>query len=288
MWGEKKTKIVATLSDFRANEEFVRGLFEAGMDVVRINSAHVTEEGAAKIVEAVRRVNPAIPVILDTKGPEIRVTAVADEYGGAIGFQTGERVKVRGTADGEPSTRDTIYFNVATVVRDIAVGARLLIADGELELRVTDKTDEELMCEFVRGGTLRSRKSVNVPGMKIDLPSVTEKDRRFIEWAVKNDVDFIAHSFVRSAGDVHAVQEILDRYDSPIKIISKIESLQGIQNLEEIIEVSDGIMVARGDMGVEIPLEDVPVIQKMIIKKVYDAGKKIGRASCRERVSSPV
>ena len=201
MWGEKKTKIVATLSDFRANEEFVRGLFEAGMDVVRINSAHVTEEGAAKIVEAVRRVNPAIPVILDTKGPEIRVTAVADEYGGAIGFQTGERVKVRGTADGEPSTRDTIYFNVATVVRDIAVGARLLIADGELELRVTDKTDEELMCEFVRGGTLRSRKSVNVPGMKIDLPSVTEKDRRFIEWAVKNDVDFIAHSFARSAGD---------------------------------------------------------------------------------------
>ena len=105
-----------------------------------------------------------LPVILDTKGPEIRVTAVADEYGGAIGFQTGERVKVRGTADGEPSTRDTIYFNVATVVRDIAVGARLLIADGELELRVTDKTDEELMCEFVRGGTLRSRKSVNVPG----------------------------------------------------------------------------------------------------------------------------
>ena len=106
MWGEKKTKIVATLSDIRANEEFVRGLFEAGMDVVRINSAHVTEEGAAKIVEAVRRVNPAIPVILDTKGPEIRVTAVADEYGGAIGFQTGERVKVRGTADGEPYTDD--------------------------------------------------------------------------------------------------------------------------------------------------------------------------------------
>ena len=182
---------------------------------------------------------------------------------------------MRGTADGEPSTRDTIYFNVATVVRDIAVGARLLIADGELELRVTDKTDEELMCEFVRGGTLRSRKSVNVPGMKIDLPSVTEKDRRFIEWAVKNDVDFIAHSFVRSAGDVHAVQEILDRYDSPIKIISKIESLQGIQNLEEIIEVSDGIMVARGDMGVEIPMEEVPIIQKRIIKLTTAAGKNV-------------
>ena len=261
MWGEKKTKIVATLSDFRANEEFVRGLFEAGMDVVRINSAHVTEEGAAKIVEAVRRVNPAIPVILDTKGPEIRVTAVADEYGGAIGFQTGERVKVRGTADGEPSTRDTIYFNVATVVRDIAVGARLLIADGELELRVTDKTDEELMCEFVRGGTLRSRKSVNVPGMK-------------------NDVDFIAHSFVRSAGDVHAVQEILDRYDSPIKIISKIENQQGIDNLDEIVEASYGVMVARGDLGVELPAEAIPNAQRRIVERCI-AAKRPGRGERR-------
>lgn len=275
MWGEKKTKIVATLSDFRANEEFVRGLFEAGMDVVRINSAHVTEEGAAKIVEAVRRVNPAIPVILDTKGPEIRVTAVADEYGGAIGFQAGECVKVRGTANGEPSTRDTIYFNVATVVRDIAVGARLLIADGELELRVTDKTDEELMCEFVRGGTLRSRKSVNVPGMKIDLPSVTEKDRRFIEWAVKNDVDFIAHSFVRSAGDVHAVQEILDRYDSPIKIISKIENQQGIDNLDEIVEASYGVMVARGDLGVELPAEAIPNAQRRIVERCIAAKRPV-------------
>lgn len=275
MWGEKKTKIVATLSDFRANEEFVRGLFEAGMDVVRINSAHVTEEGAAKIVEAVRRVNPAIPVILDTKGPEIRVTAVADEYGGAIGFQAGECVKVRGTANGEPSTRDTIYFNVATVVRDIAVGARLLIADGELELRVTDKTDEELTCEFVRGGTLRSRKSVNVPGMKIDLPSVTEKDRRFIEWAVKNDVDFIAHSFVRSAGDVRAVQEILDRYDSPIKIISKIENQQGIDNLDEIVEASYGVMVARGDLGVELPAEAIPNAQRRIVEKCICAKRPV-------------
>ena len=275
MWGEKKTKIVATLSDFRANEEFVRGLFEAGMDVVRINSAHVTEEGAAKIVEAVRRVNPAIPVILDTKGPEIRVTAVADEYGGAIGFQAGECVKVRGTANGEPSTRDTIYFNVATVVRDIAVGARLLIADGELELRVTDKTDEELTCEFVRGGTLRSRKSVNVPGMKIDLPSVTEKDRRFIEWAVKNDVDFIAHSFVRSAGDVRAVQEILDRYDSPIKIISKIENQQGIDNLDEIVEASYGVMVARGDLGVELPAEAIPNAQRRIVERCIAAKRPV-------------
>ena len=271
----KKTKIVATMSDFRCTEEFVKQLFDAGMDVVRVNSAHVSEDGATHIVETVHRVNPAIPIMIDTKGPEIRVTTIADEYGNSINFRPGDRVAVRGSDGSDFTTRKVVYMNVPSIVSDIPVGARMLIADGELEIRVVGKNDTELDCEFVVGGAMRSRKSVNVPGVSIDLPSVTEKDRRFIEWAVKNDVDFIAHSFERSAGDVHAVQEILDRYDSPIKIISKIESLQGIQNLEEIIEVSDGIMVARGDMGVEIPLEDVPVIQKMIIKKVYDAGKKV-------------
>lgn len=275
MWGEKKTKIVATLSDFRATEEYVRSLFEAGMDVVRINSAHATEEGAAKIVEVVHRVNPAIPIILDTKGPEIRVTAVAEEYGGAIEFKAGDRVRVRGTATTEPSRRELIYLNVATIVRDIAVGARLLIADGELELRVVEKTAEELTCEFRIGGNLRSRKSVNVPGMTVDLPSVTEKDRRFIEWAVKNDVDFIAHSFVRNAQDIKAVQDILDCYDSPIKIISKIENQQGIDNLEEIIEASYGIMVARGDLGVELPAEVIPNTQRHIVERCIAAKRPV-------------
>ena len=275
MWGEKKTKIIAALSDFRANEDFIRQLFEAGMDVVRINSAHLTEEGASRVVEAVRKVNPSIPVILDTKGPEIRVTAVDEQYDGGIEFHAGDRVRVRGTADGIPSTRELIYLNVATIVRDIEVGARLLIADGELELRVVDKDSDELLCEFVRGSVLRSRKSVNVPGMQIELPSLTEKDRRFIEWAVHNDVDFIAHSFVRDARDVEAVQEILDRFDSPIKIISKIENQQGIDNLDEIIEASYGIMVARGDMGVELPAEMIPNMQRRIVERCIAAKRPV-------------
>ena len=245
----KKTKIVATMSDFRCTEEFVKNLFDAGMDVVRVNSAHVSEEGATHIVETVHRVNPAIPIMIDTKGPEIRVTTIADEYGNSINFRPGDRVAVRGSDGSDKTTRKVVYMNVPNIVDDIPVGARMLIADGELEIRVVGKTAEELTCEFVVGGAMRSRKSVNVPSVSINLPSVTEKDRRFIEWAVKNDVDFIAHSFVRSAKDIKAVQDILDAHGSKIKIISKIENREGLDNIDEIIEASYGIMVARGAKG---------------------------------------
>ena len=241
----KKTKIVATMSDFRCTEEFVKQLFDAGMDVVRVNSAHVSEDGATHIVETVHRVNPAIPIMIDTKGPEIRVTTIADEYGNSINFRPGDRVAVRGSDGSDFTTRKVVYMNVPSIVSDIPVGARMLIADGELEIRVVGKNDTELDCEFVVGGAMRSRKSVNVPGVSIDLPSVTEKDRRFIEWAVKNDVDFIAHSFVRSARDIRAVQDILDAHGSNIKIISKIENQEGLDNIDEIIEASYGIMQRR-------------------------------------------
>ena len=224
MYEMKKTKIVATLSDRRCTEAFVRQLHDAGMDVVRINSAHVTVEGAEHIVRTVHAVDPAIAIMIDTKGPEIRVTAVDASYGDGIRFAAGDRVAVRGSSGGDATTRGTIYLNVPAIVRDIAVGARLLVADGELELEVTGRSDAELECRFVTGGVLRSRKSVNVPGVAIDLPSVTERDRRFIEWAVRSDVDFVAHSFVRSARDVAAVQELLDACGSPMKIISKIEN----------------------------------------------------------------
>lgn len=221
MYRKKRTKVVATMSDFRCTEQFVQELYDAGMDVVRINSAHVSEESATRIVETVHRVNPSIPIMIDTKGPEIRVTTIAEEYGNGIHFQVGDIVSVRGSMGDDLTTRKVVYMNVPTIVRDIPVGARMLIADGEMEIRVLEKSDDELRCEFTVGGCMRSRKSVNVPGVSIDLPSVTEKDRRFIEWAVRNDVDFIAHSFVRSARDVAAVQEILDAHRSPIKIISK-------------------------------------------------------------------
>lgn len=271
----KKTKIVATMSDFRCTEEFVKNLFDAGMDVVRVNSAHVSEEGATHIVETVHRVNPAIPIMIDTKGPEIRVTTIADEYGNSINFRPGDRVAVRGSDGSDKTTRKVVYMNVPNIVDDIPVGARMLIADGELEIRVVGKTAEELTCEFVVGGAMRSRKSVNVPSVSINLPSVTEKDRRFIEWAVKNDVDFIAHSFVRSAKDIKAVQDILDAHGSKIKIISKIENREGLDNIDEIIEASYGIMVARGDLGVELPAEAIPNTQRRIVEKCICAKRPV-------------
>ena len=258
----KKTKIVATMSDFRCTEEFVKQLFDAGMDVVRVNSAHVSEDGATHIVETVHRVNPAIPIMIDTKGPEIRVTTIADEYGNSINFRPGDRVAVRGSDGSDFTTRKVVYMNVPSIVSDIPVGARMLIADGELEIRVVGKNDTELDCEFVVGGAMRSRKSVNVPGVSIDLPSVTEKDRRFIEWAVKNDVDFIAHSFVRSARDIRAVQDILD-------------AQEGLDNIDEIIEASYGIMVARGDLGVELPAEVIPNTQRRIVEKCICAKRPV-------------
>ena len=273
MYEMKKTKIVATLSDRRCTEAFVRQLHDAGMDVVRINSAHVTVEGAEHIVRTVHAVDPAIAIMIDTKGPEIRVTAVDASYGDGIRFAAGDRVAVRGSSGGDATTRGTIYLNVPAIVRDIAVGARLLVADGELE--VTGRSDAELECRFVTGGVLRSRKSVNVPGVAIDLPSVTERDRRFIEWAVRSDVDFVAHSFVRSARDVAAVQELLDACGSPMKIISKIENREGLEHLDEIVEASYGIMVARGDLGVELPAEAIPGAQRRIVEKCIAAKRPV-------------
>ena len=155
----KKTKIVATMSDFRCTEEFVKQLFDAGMDVVRVNSAHVSEDGATHIVETVHRVNPAIPIMIDTKGPEIRVTTIADEYGNSINFRPGDRVAVRGSDGSDFTTRKVVYMNVPSIVSDIPVGARMLIADGELEIRVLGKNDTELDCEFVVGGAMRSRRA---------------------------------------------------------------------------------------------------------------------------------
>ncbi len=270
----KKTKVVATISDIRCDVELLRKLYDAGMDVVRINSAHASEEGATTVVKNARTVSKSIPVMIDTKGPEIRLTNIGDGEG-SIDFIVGDVVKVKGTATNEVTTADTIYMNVPSLVDDLNVGNRLLIADGELELVVIEKCADHLVCKFNIGGKMKSRKSVNVPGVSVDLPSITPKDRRFIEWATRNDVDFIAHSFVRSAADVKAVQDILDEQGSPIKIISKIENQEGIDNIDEIIEASYAIMVARGDLGVELSAEKIPGVQRMIVEKCIAAKRPV-------------
>jgi len=266
----KRTKIVATISDKRCDTEFISELYHAGMDVVRINSAHLDIEGALKIIRNTRSVSDRIGVLIDTKGPEIRTT-LCDA---PVELLKGDKVMMAGNP-GEKSTAALVNVSYVNFVNDVPEGSEILIDDGDIALRAVRREGSFLECIVEDGGTLGSRKSVNIPGVKICLPSLTEKDRRFIKMAVENDVDFIAHSFVRTKQDVIDVQALLDEHGSPVKIIAKIENEEGVNNIDEILEHVYGIMVARGDLGIEIPYEKIPGIQKMIISKCITARKPV-------------
>ncbi|MCE5345676.1 MAG: pyruvate kinase [Bacteroidales bacterium] len=259
---KKRTKIVATISDRHCESEFIRELYESGMDVVRINSAHLDLEGALGIIANTRKVSDKIAILLDTKGPEIRTTIC----GSPIQLHKGTTIDLIGDPT-RTSTESTIYVTYKAFANDIAEDSLILIDDGELELKVVRRHGDALECAVLNDGVLGSRKSVNIPGTRICLPSLTEKDKMFIEMAAKNNVDFIAHSFVRSKQDVFDVQAELDKHNSKIKIIAKIENQEGVDNIDDILDNVYGIMVARGDLAIEIPYEKIPGIQKMIITK---------------------
>lgn len=266
----KHTKIVATVSDQRCEVEFIRSLYKAGMNVVRLNSAHMVEEGFNRVVGNTRAVSNHIALLMDTKGPEIRTTKTAQP----LELKTGDRIKVMGNPDGE-TNRECICLSYKNFVADMSVGGELLIDDGDLDLKVIEKHSDYLVCEALNDATLGSRKSVNVPGVRISLPSLTEKDRTSILYCIKNNLDFIAHSFVRCKQDVLDIQRILDEHNSPIKIIAKIENQEGIDNIDEILEVAYGIMIARGDLGIEVPQEKIPGIQRVLIRKCVEAKKPV-------------
>lgn len=240
----KQTKIVASISDERCEVEFIRDLFKAGMNVVRMNTAHASREGFEKLIRNVREVSNRIAILMDTKGPEVRTTAITG--GEPIPYKIGDRVKIVGNPNQE-TTRECIAVSYPGFVHDLQVDGDILIDDGDLELRVVDKTDEYLVCEVQNEATLGNRKSVNVPGVRINLPSLTEKDRNNILYAIEKDIDYIAHSFVRNKQDVLDIRQILDTYGSDIKIIAKIENQEGVDNIDEILEVADGVVIARGD-----------------------------------------
>lgn len=267
----KQTKIVASISDLRCDVDFIRSLFEAGMNVVRMNTAHASREGFEKLISNVREVSNRIAILMDTKGPEVRTTENAE---GTTDYKTGEIVRIVGNPELK-TCREYIAVSYPNFVSDLKVGDEVLIDDGELELVVVDKNDTELICEVRNDATLASRKSVNVPGVRINLPSLTEKDRNNIIYAIEKDIDFIAHSFVRNRQDVLDIRHILDAYGSDIKIIAKIENQEGVDNIDEILEVADGIMVARGDLGIEVPQERIPGIQRLLIKKCILAHKPV-------------
>ena len=269
---EKRTKIICTIADNRCDADFIRQLYENGMNVVRINSAHASIEGAQQVVDNVRKVSDKIAILIDTKGPEVRLTQMAD----SVGFvaRTGETVEIIDDPSGL-CRKGVLYTTYPHMAEDIPVGSDILIDDGSVELSVTDKCEGKLICKVMNEGLIKGHKSVNVPNVHINLPAVTEKDRRFIQWAIKADIDFIAHSFVRSAKDLQEIQSILDAENSHLKIISKIENQQGVDNLDEILSYCYGVMVARGDLGVEIPAERIPLIQRDIVKACRSRKKPV-------------
>ena len=267
----KKTKIIATISNQMCDVPFLTRMHQAGMDVVRLNTAHQAPEDALVVINNVRMVSDRIAIIIDTKGPEIRTTAATTE----IPVITGDMVCVIGDKNGTCAP-GSICLNYDHFVDEMSVGDKILIDDGDIELEVREKDAGRLMCEVKNDGTIKGRKSINLPSVKIrNLPSLSEKDRAFVEFAANQDIDFIAHSFVRRKEDILAIQEILDAKKSGIKIIAKIENQEGVDNIDEILDHAYGVMVARGDLAIEIPTERIPIIQKRIVKKCIERRKPV-------------
>ncbi len=271
----RKTKIICTLGPATDNENILKELMLAGMNAARFNFSHCTHEDALKKLDAVTRIREElklpIPTILDTKGPEIRLKTFKD---GKVQLQDGQ-VFTLTTRDVEGSDK-MVSITYKNLPQDITVGAAVLIDDGLVEMEATRVTDTDIVCSVKAGGWISNHKGVNVPNTKLTMPFVSEKDREDIIFGIENGFDFIAASFTRSAEDILDIRKILTEYDCHnINIIAKIENIEGVQNIDEILRVVEGIMVARGDMGVEIPLEEVPVLQKQLIAKAYKAGKQV-------------
>ena len=266
----RRTKIVATISNLNCSVPFIERLFEAGMNVVRLNTAHMSHDDALEVIRNTRAVSEKIGILLDTKGPEIRTC----ETDVPLSVKIGDIIRIKG-APGERSHDDVICVSYVDFVKDVPVGSSILIDDGDIALAVIEKDENYLKCSVENDGVIKQRKSINIPSIHVKLPALSEKDKGFIRFAAEQDLDFIAHSFVRNKEDVLAVQSILDEQKSGIKIIAKIENAEGVENLTEILDHAYGVMVARGDLAVEIPTEQIPLIQKRIIKECIERRRPV-------------
>ncbi len=267
----KHTKIVATISDQRCEPEFVSALFREGMNVARLNTAHISTGSALKMIENIRSVSDTIGILIDTKGPEVRTVDVEKP----LEVKRKELIEVSGLQRKSVENRLTLTVTYPDFHIEIPDGSKIMIDDGEIELDIIRKEADYVLCEVENPGVIKNKKSVNTPGFSVKLPPISKKDEEFIEFSAKNNIDFIAHSFVRNKEDVIKVQELLDKFDSPIKIIAKIENLDGVNNIDEILDHAYGIMVARGDLGIEIAAEKIPGIQRMLIKKAVQRKKPV-------------
>lgn len=271
----RKTKIVCTLGPATDDPKVLRQLMLSGMNVARINFSHGSYDEHLKRINAVkelrRELDLPIALLLDTKGPEIRTLKFKD---GQAELKEGQTFTlVPDEIEGDSNRCGITYKDLAD---DITVGSRLLMDDGLIAMSVTGIKDRSIICKVINGGIIKNQKSINVPGVNLSLPYVSEKDKSDILFGIENEFDFIAASFTRSCYDILEIKKILEENDGMgIQLIAKIENSQGVENIDEIIRVCDGIMVARGDMGVEIDFEELPLIQKKLIEKCYKAGKKV-------------
>jgi pyruvate kinase len=265
----RKTKIIATIGPATRSPEMMRQLIEAGMNVVRINMSHSGQDEAAGVIADLRTISDRVGVLVDTKGPEIRTAEVDNPFT----IEQDDLIVIRGEPG--PSVPGLLRVTHPSLSRVLDQGSVVLVDDGQIELSVVDIIDEEVHCRVVRGGTIKSRKGVNIPDARLGLPFMSERDASDIRFAVRQGADFIAASFVSEPDDVRQIRDIIEREGGRTAIIAKIESRLGVKNLAEIIALADGIMVARGDLGVEIRLEEVPVVQKQIVDACREAGKTV-------------
>lgn len=271
----RKTKIVCTLGPSTDSEEILRGLMLEGMNVARINFSHGNYKDQADRINRFKKIRDElklpIPLLLDTQGPEIRIGKFANSE---VYLKNGQIFTLLNEDELGDETKVSITYK--TLYQEIDIGRIILINDGTIELRVDEIKDKDIVCTVIQGGKLTNRKSINIPDFIVNLPGITEKDIADIKYGIEAGFDYIAASFVRKPQDVIEIRKVLKQNGGEhIKIISKIENREGIDNFDSILEVSDGIMVARGDLGVEIPMEEVPIIQKQFIKKTYTQGKPV-------------
>ncbi|MFN2353090.1 MAG: pyruvate kinase [Desulfopila sp.] len=269
----KKTKITVTLGPSSCSAADIAALTRAGMDIARINLSHGDRGNHGELIKNLKKVrkklNKHTAILLDTRGPEIRVGQIDEP----LMLIEGRTVSISGRFT--KCSIQQISVNHTGLARDVRAGDKVLLDDGKIKLCVESVEGDDILCRILVGGLLASRKRVSVPGVDVDLPPLSEEDRSDILFGIEQEVDFIAASFIRKAEDVQAIRSILDENGGSQDIIAKIENRQGVKNIEEILEVSDGLMVARGDLGVELPAEEVPVIQKRLIKAANAAGKPI-------------
>lgn len=271
----RKTKIICTLGPSTDKDDILKEMILSGMDVARFNFSHADYEehlGRLKKIEKLREeLKLPVATLMDTKGPEIRIGTFKDNQ--KIKLKEGQTFTL--TTRNIEGNENQVSISYPSLIYDVEIGTRILIDDGLIEMTVVEMNTTDIICRVKNSGTISNKKGVNVPGVHLSMPFISEKDREDILFAIEHKFDFIAASFVRTADDVYEIRKMLNKHHSQTKIIAKIENLKGVENIDAIIKAADGIMIARGDMGVEIPYEELPSLQKLIIKKVYNSGKQV-------------